>query len=118
MGPSGRHPSGRLCSAAAEIPGFAVLFGGGDSCTVIELTPTVLNHIPAATQLSVYKVAIKSTSRVNAYIRAVNGEITAKNTKLLRISPPAIHDVELLANPSALLNFLRAFLECRRMRWI
>jgi HD-like signal output (HDOD) protein len=50
-----------------------------EPCTVIEITPTVLNHLPEKTQLSIYKVAVASTSRINAYIRAVNGEVTSRN---------------------------------------
>src|SRR3954468_19278498 len=53
-----------------------------EQCTVIELTPTVMKHIPDKTQLSVYKVAVAATSRINAYIRAVNGEVVSKNALL------------------------------------
>ena len=53
-----------------------------EPCTLIELTPTVMKHIPEKAQLSVYKVAVAATSRINAYIRAVNGEIVSKNALL------------------------------------
>ena len=39
----------------------------------------MLNYLPEKTQLSIYKVAVASTSRINAYIRAVNGEVSSKN---------------------------------------
>src|SRR5216684_3807095 len=58
------------CSEAAE------------ACTIIEITPTVLNHLPDKTQLSIYKVAVGSTSKINAYIRAVNGDVSSKNAFL------------------------------------
>ena len=58
------------CSAAAE------------PCTIIEITPKVLNHLPDKTQLSIYKVAVASTSKINAYIRAVNGDVSSKNALL------------------------------------
>ena len=38
--------------------------------------------LPEGTQLSVYKVAVAATSRINAYIRAVNGEVVSKNALL------------------------------------
>jgi CRP-like cAMP-binding protein len=50
-----------------------------EQCTLIELTPTVMKHIPDKTQLSVYKVAVAATSRINAYIRAVNGEVPQRH---------------------------------------
>jgi len=50
-----------------------------EPCTLIELTPTVMKHLPERTQLSVYKVAVAATSRINAYIRAVNGDVISKN---------------------------------------
>jgi putative nucleotidyltransferase with HDIG domain len=53
-----------------------------ETCTLIELTPTVMKHLPEGTQLSVYKVAVAATSRINAYIRAVNGEVVSKNALL------------------------------------
>jgi len=55
-----------------------------EQCTLIELTPTVMKHIDEKTQLSVYKVAVAATSRINAYIRAVNGEIVSKNALLAK----------------------------------
>ena len=50
-----------------------------DASTVIELTPTVMSHLPDKTQLAVFKFAVGSTSKINAYIRSVNGEINTKN---------------------------------------
>src|SRR5579872_7332990 len=51
MPPLPKSPGLLYCSEAVE------------ACTVIELTPIVLNYLPAPTQLCVYKVAIKSISR-------------------------------------------------------
>ena len=53
-----------------------------EPATVIEITPTVLHHLPDKTQLSIYRAAVGSTSKVNAYIRAVNGEMSSKNALL------------------------------------
>ena len=53
-----------------------------DSSTVIELTPTVMSHLPDKTQLAVFRFAVGSTSKINAYIRSVNGEINSKNALL------------------------------------
>ena len=50
--------------------------------TVIEIPPAVMRHLPDKTQLSIYKVTVASTSKINAYIRGVNGEVSAKNVKL------------------------------------
>jgi HD-like signal output (HDOD) protein len=50
--------------------------------TVIEITPAVMKHLPDKTQLSIYKVTVASTSKMNAYIRSVNSEIRAKNLHL------------------------------------
>src|SRR5579883_2509000 len=50
--------------------------------TLIEIPPAVMKHLPDKTQLSIYKVTVASTSKINAYIRAVNGEINAKNVRL------------------------------------
>jgi putative nucleotidyltransferase with HDIG domain len=77
-----------------------------EPCTLIELTPTVMKHIPEKTQLSVYKVAVEATSRINAYIRAVNGEIISKNALLAAyVERQAIRSVESLQS-----DFVRKFL--------
>jgi HD-like signal output (HDOD) protein len=63
-------------------PGLTYCSEAIEQSTVIEVTPTVLNHLPDKTQLSIYKVAVGSTSKINAYIRAVNGEVCSKNALL------------------------------------
>jgi HD-like signal output (HDOD) protein len=63
-------------------PGLSYVSEAIEPCTVIEITPTVLNHLPDKTQLSIHKVAVASTSKINAYIRAVNGEVNSKNALL------------------------------------
>ena len=50
--------------------------------TIIEIPPAVMKHLPDKTQLSIYKVTVASTSKINAYIRAVNSEIRTKNLRL------------------------------------
>jgi HD-like signal output (HDOD) protein len=59
-----------------------------EDSTIIEISPTVLKHLPDKTQLCIYKVATNSTSKINAYIRAVNGEINLRN---LRLSQYILH---------------------------
>lgn len=63
-------------------PGLSYYAEVSEPATVIEITPTVLNHLPDKTQLSIFKVAVASTSKINAYIRAVNGEVSSKNALL------------------------------------
>jgi HD-like signal output (HDOD) protein len=63
-------------------PGLTYSSEAPETCTIIEITPTVLNHLPDKTQLSVYKAAVGSTSKINAYIRTVNGDVSSKNAFL------------------------------------
>src|SRR6266850_5642532 len=63
-------------------PGLTYSSEAIEPTTVIEITPTVLNHLPDKTQLSIFKAAVGSTSKINAYIRAVNGEMSSKNALL------------------------------------
>jgi HD-like signal output (HDOD) protein len=65
-----------------ESSGFTYSSEAIEPCTVIEITPTVLNHLPEKTQLSIYKAAIRSAGKINAYIRTINGETTSKNALL------------------------------------
>lgn len=50
--------------------------------TIIEIPPAVMKHLPDKTQLSILKVTVASTSKINAYIRYVNGEMSGKNVRL------------------------------------
>jgi len=50
--------------------------------TIIEISPTIMKHLSEKTQLCIYKVATASTSKINAYIRSVNGEISLRNLRL------------------------------------
>ena len=50
--------------------------------TIIEIPPAVMKHLEDKTQLSIYKVTVASTSKINAYIRGVNGEVSSKNFQL------------------------------------
>ena len=63
-------------------PGLTYWSEAIEPATIIEITPTVLNHLPDKTQLSIYKAAVGSTSKINAHVRAVNGEMSSKNALL------------------------------------
>jgi HD-like signal output (HDOD) protein len=63
-------------------PGLTYCAETAEDSTIIEISPTILNHLSDKTQLCIYRVATTSTSKINAYIRAVNGEITLKNLRL------------------------------------
>jgi HD-like signal output (HDOD) protein/CRP-like cAMP-binding protein len=84
-GHSGRPGIFRRGDCVAPLPkssGLSYISEAAEACTVIEITPTVMNHLPEKTQLSIYKVAVGSTSKINAYIRAVNGDVSSKNAFL------------------------------------
>ena len=84
-GNAGRPGIFRRGDCVAPLPissGLSYSSEATEACTVIEITPTVMNHLPDKTQLSIYKVAVGSTSKINAYIRAVNGEVSSKNAFL------------------------------------
>src|SRR5712691_6064866 len=84
-GHSGRPGIFRRGDCVAPLPksaGLTYCSEAAEACTVIEITPTILNHLPDRTQLSIYKVAVGSTSKINAYIRAVNGDVSSKNAFL------------------------------------
>jgi HD-like signal output (HDOD) protein len=84
-GHPGRPGIFRRGDCVAPLPksaGLTYSSEAAEACTVIEITPTVLNHLPEKTQLSIYKVAVGSTSKINAYIRAVNGDVSSKNAFL------------------------------------
>ena len=63
-------------------PGLTYCAGAAEPSTIIEIRPTILNHLPEKTQLSIYKAAVASTNRINGYIRSVNGEVMTKNALL------------------------------------
>jgi len=65
-------------------PGLSYCAEAAEPCTIIEIRPAVLNHLPEKTQLSIYKAAVASTSRINGYIRSVNGEVMSKNALLAK----------------------------------
>jgi len=83
MGRPGIIRRGDCVAPLPKSPGLLYCAEAVEACTIIEITPTVLNYLPAKTQLTIYKAAIAATSRINAYIRAVNGEVTAKNARLV-----------------------------------
>jgi HD-like signal output (HDOD) protein len=53
-----------------------------EASTVVELTPAALNTLPDRLQLSIYKMAMRSTCKSNSSIRSVNVEDGAKYTQL------------------------------------
>jgi HD-like signal output (HDOD) protein len=63
-------------------PGLTYCAQAAEPSTIIEIRPTVLNHLPEKTQLSIFKAAVASTNQINAYIRSVNGEVVSKNELL------------------------------------
>ena len=81
-GRPGLFRRGDTVAPLPKSPGLSYCSEAVEPSTIIELTPTVMTHLPDKTQLSVYKVAVGSTSKINAYIRAVNGEVSAKNARL------------------------------------
>jgi HD-like signal output (HDOD) protein len=82
-GRPGTFRRGDVVAPLPKAPGFSYHAEVVEPATVIEITPTVLNHLPDKTQLSIFKVTVASTSKINAYIRAVNGEVNAKNARLV-----------------------------------
>jgi putative nucleotidyltransferase with HDIG domain len=81
-GRPGIFKRGDCMAPLPKSPGMSYRAEAAESCTLIEITPAVMNHLPDKVQLSVYKAAVASTSQVNAYIRAVNGEVMSKNALL------------------------------------
>src|SRR5215475_11154178 len=65
------HYAGLSYKARAEI----------DS-TVIELLPAVFKHLPPETQLCVHRNAAAATGKIQAYLRAVNSELSTRNLRL------------------------------------
>ena len=69
----------------APLPAYAGLSycaETAEDCTIIEISPTVLKHLSDRVQVCIYRVAMTSTSKINAYIRSVNGEFNLKNLRL------------------------------------
>jgi HD-like signal output (HDOD) protein len=50
--------------------------------TIIEIPPAIMKLLSDKAQLCIYRVATNSTSKINAYIRTVNGEVTLRNLRL------------------------------------
>lgn len=63
-------------------PGLSYSAVTSTDSTIIEIPPSILKHLSDKTQLCIYRVATNSTSKINAYIRAVNGEINLRNLRL------------------------------------
>jgi HD-like signal output (HDOD) protein len=85
-GRPGRPGIFRRGDCVAPLPqsaGFSYAAEVSEPATIIEITPTVMNHLPEKTQLSIFKVAVVSTSKINAYIRLVNAEVSTKNSLLV-----------------------------------
>jgi len=81
-GRPGTFYKGDCIAPLPKSPGLLYCGEAIDQTTVIEVTPKVLKLLPPEAQLSIYKSAATSTSRINAYIRSVNGEVSAKNAML------------------------------------
>ncbi len=78
-----------------------------EPATVIEITPTVMNHLPDKTQLSIYKAAVGSTSKINSYIRVVNGEMSSKNALLAEYILTRMAERSTSTDAEFVQNFLR-----------
>lgn len=81
-GRPGIFQRGDVVAPLPKSPGLSYCAEAAAPSTIIEIPPAVMRHLPDKTQLSIYKVTVASTSKINAYIRAVNGEVSAKNVRL------------------------------------
>jgi HD-like signal output (HDOD) protein len=84
-GQAGRPGVFQRGDVVAPLPksrGLAYSARAVEPSSIIEIPPAVMKHLPEKTQLSIYKVTVASTSKINAYIRGVNGEISTKNVRL------------------------------------
>jgi len=69
----------------APLPGYQGLSYAGETAEdskLIEISANILKHLPDKTQLAVHKAASASTSKINAYIRTVNGEMILRQLRL------------------------------------
>jgi HD-like signal output (HDOD) protein len=89
-----------------KAPGLLYCADAIEQSTIIEITPTVLNYLPTKTQLTIYKVAMTATSRINAYIRSVNGEVDAKNKRMAGYMKSVIDERNDAANTESVRNFI------------
>jgi HD-like signal output (HDOD) protein len=93
-------------------PGLSYCGETAEDSTIIEISPAILKHLSDKTQLCIYRVATTSTSKINAYIRSVNGEI---NTKNLRLSQYILNQNKARSVPIQS-EFVKSFLQnMRRM---
>jgi HD-like signal output (HDOD) protein len=73
---------GDVLAPLPKYHGFRYDAYASEPSTIIEIPPAVMKHLPDKTQLSIYNVTVASTSKINAYIRSVNGELSTKNVRL------------------------------------
>src|SRR5207253_10217495 len=106
-GRPGLFRRGDTVAPLPKSPGLSYVSEAIEPCTVIEITPTVLNHLPDKTQLSIYKVAVGSTSKINAYIRPVNGDVSSKNAFLANYISKRIADRSTSTAAKFVQDFLR-----------
>jgi HD-like signal output (HDOD) protein len=84
-GQPGRPGIFRRGDCIAPLPasaGLSYCSETAEESTIIEISPAILKHLSEKTQVCIYRVAMTSTSKINAYIRSVNGEITIRNLRL------------------------------------
>jgi HD-like signal output (HDOD) protein len=81
-GRPGFFKRGDCVAPLLESPGLSYCSETAEDSTIIEISPTILKHLSDKTQLCIYRVATTSTSKINAYIRAVNGELNLRNLRL------------------------------------
>jgi len=88
-GRPGAFKRGDCISPLPSSSGLMYCAEAATDCTIIEISPAILKHLSEKTQLCIYRVAMTSTAKINAYIRSVNGEI---NLKILRLSQYIQHE--------------------------
>jgi HD-like signal output (HDOD) protein len=81
-GRPGFFKRGDCVAPLPQSPGLAYCAETAEESTIIEIPPAIMKHLSDKAQLCIYRVASTSTSKINAYIRTVNGEINIRNLRL------------------------------------
>ena len=63
-------------------PGLSYQARAAMDSTVIELPPAVFKHLPDETQLCIHRSAADATGKIQAYLQAVNSELSTRNLRL------------------------------------
>src|SRR5262249_28206330 len=81
-GRPGFFKRGDCLAPLPQAPGLSYSAEVAEESTIIEIPPAIMKHLSDKAQLCIYRVASTSTSKINAYIRTVNGEINFRNLRL------------------------------------